>query len=62
MFSWYEREGGSTVLQSSQKHCLLDWTVETFTLKNKMRKYSKNVQKFSFILSIVMVTGMGRIN
>ena len=63
VFSWCETERVSTVLQSSQKHCLCLFAriAGIFTLKHKIRKY-KNVQKFSIILSIVMVTGMGRIN
>lgn len=64
IFPWCKREGGSTVLQSSQEHSLrfFGWTAGIFTLKNKIRKYSKNVQNFSFMLLTVLVTGMGKIN
>lgn len=49
--SWCERKGESIVLPSSQKHCLclLDWTAGIFSLKSKIRKYNKNMQKYSVI-------------
>ena len=54
VFSWCEIEGVSTVLESSQMHCLclLARTSGIFTLKHKIRKYIKNVQKFAYFYQL----------
>ena len=54
VFSWCEIEGVSTVLESSQMHCLrlLARTSGVFTLKHKIRKYIKNVQKFAYFYQL----------